>query len=120
MASSPAVATEEVVELTTFADAFDRTCANLYAMHSQMNAAAEERRGRLALWDAEENARHELQVSAHDAFVTVLQGWKNDAAKRAYTQRLMEVYYGKVRGGSSKQAEINTRRARLESKEEGM
>lgn len=118
MAATASTPTEDVVALTAFAGTFDDICSRLYSQHTQMNIAVQERLQRIALWDAEEDARHELQLSAHDAFVVVLQGWKNDAAKRAYTQRLMEFYYGKVRSVSAKQAEIDARRARLVSPEE--
>lgn len=106
-----------MAELTLFADAFDSSCHQLFVWHMLLNIETEERRQRLTLWDTEEDARYNLRVSAHEAFMVVLDAWKNDAAKQAYTQRLMETYYKKVACGPAKQVEIDTRRARLTNKE---
>lgn len=111
-------ACNDIAEWTSFADAFDSQCRRLFLHHLQLNVAMEERRQRLALWDTEEDARYDLRVNAHEAFVVVLNTWKNDTAKRAYTRKLMEDYYDKVACGSTKQAEIDTRRARLEGDRE--
>ncbi|KAK7198750.1 hypothetical protein NESM_000839700 [Novymonas esmeraldas] len=113
------VAHDDVRELTAFADDFEAACGELWCTHAQLNAAMEERVRRLTLWDDEEEARYRLRVDMSAALASALTAWQTDADKRRYTQQLIRSYYDRVASGTSIQAEIDGRRARLASTDAG-